>query len=187
MKQDTREQVMKKRMQEALLDLLRTKPLFEISVAEFCRAARVGRTTFYRYYGNIRRLLEELLEGLLAEMASVADHLTSAPDGGCKYPLCEYVRRDPRYFALFRNESLTSIIVDKLTTVHREEYIRTMRRFFDWSEEQLELLLRFQWSGCVALIRGSGGTGDEEWARARETVDRFLRNGLEIPGKIALL
>ena len=54
-------------------------------------------------------------------------------------------------------------------------------------QEQLELLLRFQWSGCVALIRGSFGIGEADWARDRETVDRFLRKGLEIPMKTTLL
>ena len=186
MKQDMREQTMKRRMQEALLDLLRTMPLYEISVAQFCREAGVGRTTFYRRYGNIRKLLDELLEEMITRMSSIAGHLADPEEGACKYPLCEFVRRDPRYFALFRNESLTNIIVEKLTAAHREEFIRTMRAYSDWSEEQLELLLRFQNSGCIALIRGSGGTGEEEWAQARETVDRFLRKGLEIPEKTTL-
>ena len=173
----------RERMKETLLSLLRVRPLYEISVSELCREAGVGRTTFYRCYGNISQILGELLDDILSQVPSVTAHLTDAPKApGCNYPICEFVRRDPRYFALFCNDSIQSFLVDRIIAAHRGENVSILRLHSDLPEEQLALLLRFQVSGCLALIRKSAGDSDEAWRAARETVDQFLRRGLSIPG-----
>ena len=186
MKQDARALQTKKRLKESLLDLLRTRPLYEISVTELCRVSSIGRTTFYQHYGNLSQVLDELLDELLSMVPGIAEHLASTSGEESAIPLCEFVRRSPRYFALFRNESLTGVILDKITAAHRADFIRIMGRRSPWSERQLDTLFRFQISGCLALIRRSGGMGDGEWLRARETVDRFLRKGLELGAEDAL-
>ncbi len=127
------------------------------------------------------------MDEILSQIPGVAAHLTAAEEGRCAWPLCEFVRRNPRYFALFRNESLTEAILEKITAAHRTEFIRIMRSHTSWTEEQLDILFRFQTCGCLALIRRSGGMDDGEWTNARETVDRFLRKGLEIGAEDALL
>ena len=171
----------RERMKETLLSLLRVRPLYEISVSELCREAGVGRTTFYRYYGNISQILGELLDDILSQVPSVTAHLTDAPkDPGCPYPICEFVRRDPRVFALFCNDSAGSFIIDRIIAAFKSEYVDTMRRHSALSEQQLTLLLRFQVSGCLALIRKSAGDSDESWRTSREAVDQFLRRGLTI-------
>ena len=152
MKQDARTLQTKKRLKESLLDLLRTRPFYEISVVELCRVSGIGRTAFYRHYGNLSRVLDELLDEMLSQLPGVAAQLVSPEREGCALPLCEFVRREPRYLALFRNESLTDVLLDKLTAVHREDFVRTMLRRSPWSERQLDTRLRFQTSGCITLI-----------------------------------
>lgn len=186
MKQDARALQMTKRLKESLLDLLRTKPLFEISVTELCRVSDIGRTTFYKHYGNLSQVLDELLDELLSMVPGIAAHLTSEAGEESAIPLCEFVRRSPRYFALFRNESLTGVILDKITAAHREDFVRIMHSRSSWSKQQLDTLFRFQISGCLSLIRRSGGMDDREWTNAREAVDRFLRKGLELGAEDAL-
>lgn len=41
------------KMNEALLELLKSKNLSCISVAEICRKAKVNRSTFYTHYNNV--------------------------------------------------------------------------------------------------------------------------------------
>lgn len=187
MKQDARALQTKKRLKESLLDLLRTRSIDALSVTELCRNAGIGRTAFYQHYGNLSRVLDELLDEILSQALGIAEHLVSPDGDGCSLPLCEFVRRNPHYFALFRNESLTGVILDKLAAAQREKYIRTMRRRTPWSEAQLDTLFRFQASGCLALIRRSVGMSDGDWLAARETVDGFLRKGLEIGVDSALI
>ena len=183
MKQDVRALQTKKRLKESLLDLLRTRPLYEISVTELCRVSSIGRTTFYQHYGNLSQVLDELLDELLSMVPGIAEHLASTSGEESAIPLCEFVRRSPRYFALFRNESLTGVILDRMISFRRESLIRTLRLSSPWTEKQLEIILRFQTSGCLSLIRRSGSMDDEEWRRSKETVDSFLRKGLEFDGE----
>ena len=183
MKQVPRADRSKERMKDTLLSLLKARPLHEISVSEFCRAAGVGRTTFYRHYGNVSQILRELLDDILSQATSVTAHLTDAPkDPSCPYPICEFVRRNPRYFALFCNDSIQSFIVDRIIAAHKGEYVSILRLHSGMTEEQMALLLRFQVSGCLALIRKSAGDSAEAWRAVRETVDQFLRRGLSLPG-----
>ena len=182
MKQDARALQTKKRLKESLLDLLRTRPLYEISVTELCRTSGIGRTTFYQHYGNLSQVLDELLAEILSQVAHIAAQ-RAAGGGDCGWHLCEFVRSNPRVFALFRNESLTGVILDRMTSFRRETLIRTLRLNSPWTEKQLEIILRFQTSGCLSLIRRSGSMDDEEWRRSKETVDSFLRKGLEFDGE----
>lgn len=46
-------------IKEALLDLLKTKPLAKITVSELCNHSSVNRTTFYRHYESLQDVLKE--------------------------------------------------------------------------------------------------------------------------------
>ena len=54
----------------ALLELLREKPLADISVSELCGVAGVGRTSFYRNFESKEAILQERVRALfLSEIA----------------------------------------------------------------------------------------------------------------------
>lgn len=53
------------RMNEALVDLLKTKDFREITVTDICNAAGVNRSTFYFHYKNTYYLLRETKENLI--------------------------------------------------------------------------------------------------------------------------
>ena len=57
------------KMDHALMELLRKKPLEYITVSEICKKAGVNRSTFYLHYENIGDLLEETSRLLLDDFA----------------------------------------------------------------------------------------------------------------------
>ena len=65
---DPRAEYTKKIIQDAFLELLREKPLTQITVTELVKKAGINRTTFYKHYLDVPDLLEiiedELLTGL---------------------------------------------------------------------------------------------------------------------------
>lgn len=61
----------RRRIQQALLDLLAERPLDSITVTELCRKAQVSRTTYYRIYYSQREVLEDLLDGLFGRVEQV--------------------------------------------------------------------------------------------------------------------
>lgn len=49
----------KKKMMQALIELLSVKDFIDINVKELCLSAHINRTTFYAYYDNTYQLLED--------------------------------------------------------------------------------------------------------------------------------
>ncbi len=60
----------------ALIELLNTKMLSEISVSELCEAAGIHRTTFYGHYADLFAFAADLGEGALSQLVAAA----SGPD-----------------------------------------------------------------------------------------------------------
>ena len=46
-------------LKNALMRLLKEKPIEKISIYELCAAAQINRTTFYKYYGSQYELLAD--------------------------------------------------------------------------------------------------------------------------------
>ena len=58
----------KKALHQALLALLRTKPLESVTVSALCRKAAVSRGAFYTHYKDIRELFDEHILNLLKDL-----------------------------------------------------------------------------------------------------------------------
>ncbi len=55
-------------LKNALLQLLKEKPLNQISVYEICETAQINRTTFYKYYGSQTELLQDIETDFFAHL-----------------------------------------------------------------------------------------------------------------------
>lgn len=60
----------KEALHEALLTILKEKPLESISISEICRKAKVNRGTFYLHYNQIGDLFEEYFKEIMADLAN---------------------------------------------------------------------------------------------------------------------
>ena len=60
-------------IKEVFLDLLKTKPLEKITVAEISRTAQINKGTFYLHYRDIYDLYDTLLRERLTEMTNHID------------------------------------------------------------------------------------------------------------------
>lgn len=70
--------VSKTMLEEALMRLLREKRVEKVTVYELCQEADINRTTFYKYYGTPRDLLDQVIAEMLAEFErALAEDFTS--------------------------------------------------------------------------------------------------------------
>lgn len=60
MKEDQRIRLSKQMLRNALISLLKEKPVNKISIREICNTAEINRTTFYKYYGSQYDLLTDI-------------------------------------------------------------------------------------------------------------------------------
>jgi AcrR family transcriptional regulator len=65
------------KLAEALIELLNTSPLNEISVRELCNKAGVGRASFYRHFQSKEEILERHAQSLIQKWA---EEFEAAPD-----------------------------------------------------------------------------------------------------------
>ena len=59
-KENQRTRLTKMLFKDGLIALLQKKTIYQISVTELCEAAELNRSTFYKYYNNVRDVLTEL-------------------------------------------------------------------------------------------------------------------------------
>lgn len=65
--------VTKKKVEDALLDILSEKNVDEITVGEFIEYANVSRSTFYRYYHDIYDVYDSMIEKFAAKCMTYVD------------------------------------------------------------------------------------------------------------------
>lgn len=75
-------------LKDALLRLLKEKPIEKISIYELCAAAQINRTTFYKYYGSQYDLLAEIE----AELFTKLEEKLSVTSGPHTDNLCEALK-----------------------------------------------------------------------------------------------
>lgn len=67
-------------MSDALIDLLRERPLSGITVKALCERADVNRSTFYAHYDSIEELLRDIEDDAMAWVTGALDRITARPD-----------------------------------------------------------------------------------------------------------
>lgn len=55
-------------LRQALLELLKTKPIDKISVLDICATAQINKMTFYKYYSDKYDLLEDCIRTIATEI-----------------------------------------------------------------------------------------------------------------------
>lgn len=73
MKESRKTIMTKKILKETFLELLQKKPLNKISVSEICKSADLNRSTFYAHYPTVDELLQDIQDGILANIPKVYD------------------------------------------------------------------------------------------------------------------
>ena len=65
----------KKKLQESLLNSLKTKKLDDITISEICDEASINRNTFYSHYRDIKSLCDELKADYLGQFLSEVEKM----------------------------------------------------------------------------------------------------------------
>ena len=52
-------------LKNSLIALLQKKPIYQITVSELCSEAELNRSTFYKHYGNVQDILQDIEEETL--------------------------------------------------------------------------------------------------------------------------
>lgn len=169
----------RRRIRQSLLDLMQSMDFKEITVTRLCSEAGVSRGTYYLHYSDKLQVLDELLDIALDRPGDDCYRCTRTDEEyACPYGICDRVREHPEYGALFFDESLTGIVVEKITMRSMDRYVRELTDNFGFTPNQARTVFKFQLNGCLAINRDAFHQGLMLLENNRDLIGRFIQNGL---------
>ena len=168
-------------IKNALLELMTKKEYADITVTDICRGAEINRGTFYLHYDNIGNVIDELFDEAIGNLHGILTQIgcEMTVDEKCTYPLCQFLRENPKYHPLFFSDSLHTYVIERMADAGRESFVKRLQLQTGLNEEVLLAIFYFQLNGCLAISKRNIGIPDETWKQIQCHVDRFLKNGFQ--------
>lgn len=155
-----------KKMDLALVELLKTKPLEYVTVSEICQKAGVNRSTFYLHYETVvdllnettRLLLDEFLTYFTPDSKEIALNLEEAKAEDLFFICDEYLL--PYLSYIKDHKEIFGTAVNHVKTLGFEEiYERMFKHIFDpilnrfhYSADQRKYVMLYYLSGINAIV-----------------------------------
>ena len=100
--------------------MLKQKSFTKITVTEVCKNAEINRGTFYLHYYDIYDVLSDILNDMTQDMLTTVDHLFCPNQKNCSYPFCQKIQMESQYRALFLDDTIAPILLEKLAENAKE-------------------------------------------------------------------
>ena len=164
-------------VKDAMLKLLATKPLAEITISELTREAHISRSTFYEHFDNTIDVYEALVDEVSKEISPIMGQIACSegfrPVGK---PFCALVNEAGDYASVVREPRfMESIIGQRQTQEGHDLYAILVDA--GYSPVQAKAVCSFQMSGCFSAVR-SIAPREGEWDDVRPVIDRFILGGI---------
>ena len=104
----------KKQITAALLDLLKEKPLSEISVSELTAKAEIGRVSFYRNYQSKEDILKEESDRLIKEWGRLYESNPESSPETLFPSLFDFYRDHREFYTTLYNAGMSSIMMETI-------------------------------------------------------------------------
>ena len=108
-KEDRRTKYTKMVLREALIDLMKEQHVSKVTVKELCARADINRSTFYAHYHDQYDLLQQLEQGVLADLKDyLRDQNPAGADGDFQKTLvgiCSYAKKNAALFEVLLSDN----------------------------------------------------------------------------------
>ncbi len=183
---DHRIRVTKLLIRRAFTELLRRKPIQNISVKELCALAGINRGTFYSHYADIYDLLKKLEEEMAADFEKALEPLLRA-DGQELTPLkittgiFQCLKDNVDICTMTLGPFGDKEFAARLISLGRENYIESYSRLFSGATpKQLEYYYAFVSAGCIGLLEKWLADGmDSSAEEIAETAEKIMTCGIQ--------
>ena len=157
--EDRRARRSRKMLKQGLMELLREKRFFQISVRDITERADMNRGTFYLHYPDTAALMRSVEDDMLSEAQALVDaHMPETVEKNSLRPIFEplldyIVEHREECQALFDNDS-SSAFLEKIQALVYRNGVSLIRAWYTpQNEEEFAYLLNFVAFGLVGIIK----------------------------------
>ncbi len=158
-RRDHRTRVTRLLLRRAFMDLLKRKPVQNISVKELCETAGVNRGTFYAHYTDVFDLLRQIEDEMLAEFEKALSPLLNDESK----PFNPVQISAEIFQCLKDNSDLCTVTLSdygdkefllRLINMGRERCMETyLKHYPGVTPRQVDYYYAFASAGCIGLLR----------------------------------
>lgn len=150
-KENRRVMLTKRMLKDALVELLRKKDIYHISVRELCECADINRTTFYKYYGSQFDLLTDMESDIIAFINSTISKNQFNIDNIIR-TLCDYLESNIDFARLLINNNIDPQFAEKMFSLPaiKDSVGQLAEEYLDESEK--EYIYNFVTYGSFRII-----------------------------------
>ena len=152
MKEDIRSKLSRTIIKNALLELLKRKSIYDITVKELCDAADINRSTFYRHYNNISDVMDEITDNISGVIAKVNEWSIQDPNNALNYiyESLRFLEQHQEYDSLMVSEHFSfDILFGKLEGT----VLKTLATLTNHTGNELNYMVKYILRGTLAIIR----------------------------------
>ena len=151
--EDLRIRTTKNMIHQALIRLLKSKPLEKITVVELCKQAQVNRSTFYKYYGSQYDVLEDIVQNLFHQLGEFSVKSQSGPQ--------KMIFSKEMLAFLLEHKQLCQTLLDCVPSPYFQNKLLNILQYDDsfskkfsdkYSEEQKRILFAYYQHGCFGIM-----------------------------------
>lgn len=153
----------KKFLKEALIELLKEKPLTKITITELCQKADINRNTFYCHYTLPEDILSEIEEEILCNLEDLFNEKNrDKEDTNLVYAICKLLKDNPDLsYVLFKN--IDKSFINQLIALCHDKNIHDWKKISQYTnDETAEMFYRFTLSGATSIIQEWCNNGFKE-------------------------
>ena len=139
-------------LHNAMLKLIKDKPLQKISISELCQEAGINRSTFYKYYGSQYDLFEEMQQKFIEKINAAMRSYTNYSGSSMIERTMLYLNEHLDEACLFYLNNPTSDFYHK--KIENIEFRKAIRMFYDNLPNQVqEYFYLYNCAGADEIIR----------------------------------
>ena len=97
---------------DALLKLLREKPIEDISISELCELAGIGRASFYRNFNSKEDILRTYIQGLFQEWTAAGAQGENRPLSEFLHSMFSHFEKHRGFYELLNQRNLIYLLKD---------------------------------------------------------------------------
>lgn len=152
-KTDYRVVLTRKIFKQTLLQLMKQKPIAEITIKELCEMANVNRGTFYAHYKDIYELLHQIEDEMFLELQKMLATTDFENLGGRDFfaELCKFFRDNQDFCSVLIGPNNDQQFVEKILETGKVIFLGLNK--VDVDENILSLYYSFYAAGCISVLR----------------------------------